>query len=125
MLIALHIKPWKNCENDERLGAENGLWQTPNLDKAFDRGYISFDSSGKIMISSELEGADLLGTSKDMKICDTIRINDKYMHFHRESIFFNSMQVMKISYTSLLINTKHTPTIECGDIIFYIFKRFV
>ena len=29
----------------------NGLLLVPNLDSAFDRGYISFDNDGKIIIS--------------------------------------------------------------------------
>lgn len=41
-LIASHIKPWSQCVTPaERLSAANGLLLTPNLDKLFDRGFIT------------------------------------------------------------------------------------
>ena len=52
ILIASHIKPWKDSSNKERLDVYNGLLLLPNIDKLFDKGYISFRDTGKIMISS-------------------------------------------------------------------------
>ena len=57
MLVASHIKPWSRCESpSERLGASNGLLLTPNLDKAFDRGFISFDDKFQMLITPKLAG---------------------------------------------------------------------
>ena len=51
LLIASHIKPWSKCTTRaERLSPDNGILLSPNLDKAFDRGYISFDDNFKILI---------------------------------------------------------------------------
>jgi putative restriction endonuclease len=51
LLVASHIKPWSVSSNSERLDVYNGLLLVPNLDKAFDSGFISFKESGEIMIS--------------------------------------------------------------------------
>jgi hypothetical protein len=34
-----------------RLNGENGLLLTPSIDHLFDRGFISFEDSGKLIIS--------------------------------------------------------------------------
>lgn len=53
-LRASHIKPWRDCGNDDRLDWRNGLLLTPNLDLLFDHGLISFDDDGTLLISSQL-----------------------------------------------------------------------
>ena len=49
LLIASHIKPWKNNEADEKTDIDNGFIFCPNHDRLFDKGFISFDGSGQIM----------------------------------------------------------------------------
>ncbi len=51
-LRASHCKPWRDSSNEERLDPENGLLLTPTIDHLFDRGYISFQSHGDLIISS-------------------------------------------------------------------------
>ena len=88
-LIASHIKPWKDANPNERLDGSNGLPLTPNLDRAFDRGYVSFAEDGSIMISPVLsvESMQALGIRPDMalRICDE-RVGT-YMAYHREHVF--------------------------------------
>lgn len=88
-LVASHIKPWKDANPNERLDGFNGLPLTPNLDRAFDRGYVSFAEDGSIMISPvmSVESMQALGIRPDMtlRICDE-RIGT-YMAYHREHIF--------------------------------------
>src|SRR5206468_11653267 len=50
-LFASHIKPWRESTNEERLNGENGLLLTPSIDHLFDRGCISFENTGKLIIS--------------------------------------------------------------------------
>ncbi|MEW6378665.1 MAG: HNH endonuclease [bacterium] len=87
MLRASHIKPWKDCNNDERLDLFNGLLLIPNLDTAFDQALITFDDNGLIMISSLIQKeAKLLGISESMKV----KLDDrhkKYLEYHREQLF--------------------------------------
>jgi hypothetical protein len=50
-LIGSHIKPWCHSDNKERLDGENGLLLTPSIDHLFDKGHISFQDSGLLLIS--------------------------------------------------------------------------
>lgn len=50
-LIASHCKLWRDSSNDERLNGENGLLLTPSVDHLFDRGFIGFEDSGKLIVS--------------------------------------------------------------------------
>ena len=88
ILIASHIKPWSVSSNEERLDVYNGLLLTPNLDKLFDKGYISFDNNGKILISKKLKDFQLLGIKTEMKI-SIVAEHKKYLDYHRNEIFKN------------------------------------
>ena len=55
LLVASHIKPWSISDANEKLDIHNGLLMCPNHDKLFDRGYISFDDTGRILISEKLD----------------------------------------------------------------------
>lgn len=50
-LRASHCKPWRDSNNEERLDGENGLLLTPSIDHLFDRGFISFQREGGLIIS--------------------------------------------------------------------------
>jgi predicted restriction endonuclease len=52
LLFASHIKPWEKSTSEEKTNLNNGLLLCPNHDKLFDKGFISFDSNGSILISS-------------------------------------------------------------------------
>ena len=86
ILIASHIKPWSNSSNEERLDVYNGFLLTPNLDKLFDKGYISFDTNGKILISEKLKDFQKLGINNNMKISISPE-HKKYLDYHRNEIF--------------------------------------
>jgi putative restriction endonuclease len=55
LLIASHIKPWKSSSNEERLNGHNGLFLSPHVDKLFDGGFISFEDSGEVLVSPQLD----------------------------------------------------------------------
>lgn len=85
LLIASHIKPWSACK-ESRLNPYNGLLLTPNLDKVFDRGLITFETNGKIRISMQLKNHAGLGISQDMKV-ELKPFNEPFMEFHRQFKF--------------------------------------
>ncbi|TLU65295.1 HNH endonuclease [Thalassotalea litorea] len=85
-LIASHIKPWANSDNQERLDPFNGLLLLANIDKAFDLGYISFNERGHILISEYLEECQTLGIHKDMNIL-LVKQHQDYLAYHRENKF--------------------------------------
>jgi hypothetical protein len=59
ILIASHIKPWKDSDDDERMDGHNGLLLAPHIDKLFDKYLISFDDDGFIIQSKRLGKAVL------------------------------------------------------------------
>lgn len=89
ILIASHIKPWRDATNDERLDIFNGLLLLPNYDKLFDKGYISFDLSGKIIFSKFITGDDreTLGIKKDVSLVHIDDRHKKYLKYHQENCF--------------------------------------
>lgn len=88
LLVASHIKPWRKSDDNERLDIYNGLLLTPNLDKAFDLGYIGFKATGKICISPELEEPTVLGVTPELSISLTKR-HMPYIDHHLENEFKN------------------------------------
>ncbi len=91
LLIASHIKPWVDSTPEERTDVNNGLLLCPNHDKLFDKGYISFDDEGKIIISealSELNQA-YMNVSADMRI-QMSKTTKVYMKYHKDHIFIDS-----------------------------------
>lgn len=86
LLVASHIKPWKTSTNSERLDQWNGLLLSPNLDKAFDKGFITFETSGGIRLSPLFIDADKLGITPLMRI-ELKPEHEKYMEHHRAEVF--------------------------------------
>lgn len=88
LLIASHIKPWVESEPKEKLDVDNGFLMCPNHDRIFDKGYITFDDDGKIIISDRLTENDrvFLNVNSRMHI-ELTESNKKYLKFHRENVF--------------------------------------
>jgi putative restriction endonuclease len=60
LLVASHILAWKSCTtSQQRLDGNNGLLLTPNADRLFDRGLISFETNGHILVKDEVSDDDL------------------------------------------------------------------
>ena len=55
LLIASHIKPWSVASNEERLDGNNGLFLSPQIDKLFDAGFITFSARGSMKVSTKLD----------------------------------------------------------------------
>lgn len=89
MLIASHIKPWRDADNQERLDPYNGLLLLPNYDKLFDLGYISFNSKGKIMYSRLLDKFDreTIGLTNNLHLVKLEELHLKYLKYHNDNCF--------------------------------------
>jgi len=87
-LVASHIKPWRDCDNRERLSGANGLLLSPHVDKLFDRHWISFDSGGALLCEHEaardalrcwgIDGANLIRPFS--------REQETFLHAHRDAL---------------------------------------
>jgi hypothetical protein len=90
LLRASHIKPWADCATDEeRLDVYNGLLLAPHLDAAFDRGFITVDDDGRVVLSSILseESIRLLDLGRPMRVRPLQKENRVYLPWHREKVF--------------------------------------
>lgn len=90
LLTASHIKPWRYSSDKERLNPYNGLPLTPNLDRLFDCGLITFQhSGGHIEISNALSEKDceILGVDTEMSLRETFPENKEYLEYHKEWVF--------------------------------------
>jgi putative restriction endonuclease len=93
-LIASHIKPWRESNDEERLAGGNGLMLTPSIDHLFDRGFISFADEGEVLISPVADRVSLrrMGVECAKPIL-TGRFNSDQKHFleyHRTQIFLKA-----------------------------------
>jgi 5-methylcytosine-specific restriction enzyme A len=81
ILIASHIVPWKDSNNDERLDVDNGILLSPDYNALFDRHLISFENSGKIILSKVLKSSDYKkpGVSGDEFIKNLSSNNNAYL----------------------------------------------
>lgn len=87
-LIASHIKPWALSDESERIDPYNGFLLTPNFDRLFDTGYISFRSNGEIILSKYLKSE----AQSFFNIPDHIKIplshaHKPYLEFYTEEVF--------------------------------------
>jgi predicted restriction endonuclease len=91
MLIASHIKPWAESNDDEKIDPKNGFMLTPTYDRLFDRGFISFEDDKTLLVSPWLspmnqKRLDIYSGKKIERLpLDSKRIG--YLKYHREHIF--------------------------------------
>jgi hypothetical protein len=89
-LIASHVQPWRDSSNEQRLDGENGLLLTPTVDHLFDKGFISFEDSGQLIVSPVADQRSL----QRMGVDPERRVNvgafsqgqRRYLDFHRENV---------------------------------------
>jgi HNH endonuclease len=93
-LFASHIKPWRESTNDERLNGENGLLLTPSIDHLFDRGFISFEDNGELMISdvAHKESVRRMGvdTERVVRVGKFSEQQRFFLAHHRRSVFLQA-----------------------------------
>jgi hypothetical protein len=54
VLIASHIKPWKESSNAERVSGYNGIMLSPHVDALFDSRLITFEDDGRMHVHPSL-----------------------------------------------------------------------
>ena len=92
-LIASHIKPWRESSAAERIDPRNSLLLSPNYDKLFDRGVISFSpENGKIILPAQAsfrfwKNMDRLGINDEKTLSYVPEGTGKYLDYHRHRVF--------------------------------------
>lgn len=54
VLIASHIKPWRDSDNAERINGNNGILLSPHVDALFDEDLLTFEDDGKMLVHPSL-----------------------------------------------------------------------
>ena len=90
MTYASHIKPWSASSGVEKTDPDNGLLLDERWDRLFDKGYVSFDDAGKIMLSPSVKKEEW--SARNITGDETIKVvmSDKtkeYMQYHREHVY--------------------------------------
>lgn len=87
-LTASHIKPWSKSSDFEKIDGNNGLFLSPHIDRLFDRGYISFEDSGAIILDPSLpaEVISVWGLLSAIKKRPLNARQSVYMDYHRRKI---------------------------------------
>ena len=88
LLRASHIKPWAVSNSHERLDVYNGLLLNAFADAAFDRGLISFEDSGELIVSSKMK----LVLKKHSSLFGKIALDNRhlvYLEYHRTNVLNN------------------------------------
>ena len=92
LLIQSHTKPQNHSKKqgkiDEVVDINNVLLLCPNHDGLFDRGDITFDDEGNLIISKRLSEENVKAFGLDKKI--KIELNEeqiRYIQYHRENVF--------------------------------------
>lgn len=92
LLTASHIVKWSLSNETEKIDPNNGFPLSPTLDKLFDRGYVSFDDQGKILINlTALSARDLecLGVDLNARIKGLNAQQKAYLARHRVLYHFD------------------------------------
>lgn len=98
MLIASHIKPWKDSNDSEKTNPTNGLCLNGLHDKAFDKGFMTVDENYIIHTSKDISDIiDGISVEKYFKFYDKTKIilpdkflpDKEFLAYHNDIIFEN------------------------------------
>ncbi len=87
LLRASHIVSWAECESDaQRLDVHNGLLLSALWDAAFDKGLVSFNNDGSVLVSPNLsrEARCSLDIEKAPRLTDLTEEHHKNLDAHRK-----------------------------------------
>jgi len=95
-LVASHCKPWRDSTNEERLNGENGLLLTPTIDHLFDRGFIGFEDSGRLILSPAAHTPSLrrmgIETDAAVNVGAFSSGQKQFLDFHRTFVLLKSVR---------------------------------
>jgi putative restriction endonuclease len=95
-LRASHCKPWRDSDNSERLNGENGLLLTPSIDHLFDRGFISFQGDGGLIVSPVAHRPSLermgVPTTSDLNVGAFSSGQRRFLEYHRDAVLLKAVR---------------------------------
>lgn len=94
VLIASHIKPFIESDENEAYDPNNWLLLSKTVDSLFDLKYISFSDSGKILFSKRIS-KDVMEFWKNYELenCVLNEKRKKYLQYHRDLMYENDKKL--------------------------------
>lgn len=85
LLIASHIKPWRDASNSDRINGFNGIMLSPHVDALFDERLIAFEDDGRMLVHPSLPGDILDRWSINRNVCvgEFRREQRAFLEYHR------------------------------------------
>jgi hypothetical protein len=98
LLVASHMQPWSKSEPSDQIDMHNGLVLLSPIDKLFDRGYITFNDDGAVLLHDDsshdrnLLDTELAAFGLSRNSLGKLRksLNDeqkRFMRYHRDEVF--------------------------------------
>ncbi len=86
--VASHIKPLSLSSKEEMFDANNGLLLSRNIDLLFDKGYISFTTTGNLLLSKRIDN-ELKKYLHTFSLHAAFLTPERlaYLKYHRERVF--------------------------------------
>ena len=88
-LVACHIKPWRDADNEERLVGANGLLLDPRAARLFNYGFFSFENNGSLIKAEAVADDDPLTHSLFEGNLPKKKFNSdqkRFLEHHREYV---------------------------------------
>lgn len=97
LLVASHIRPWRNSTPLQKLSPDNGICLSALYDKAFDEGFITFSPDDySVLFSSALRDNEPkeyfdkhfgIIEGRKLMVPEEFKPNRDFLAYHRENIF--------------------------------------
>lgn len=90
LLIASHIKPWRDASNADRINGYNGIMLSPHVDALFDERLISFEDDGRMLVHPSLphDVLDRWSIPSNTKV-EAFRTEQSAFLSHHRTLFFS------------------------------------
>lgn len=90
LLIASHIKPWRDASNADRINGYNGIMLSPHVDALFDERLISFENDGRMLVNQSLpqDVLDRWSINRNIRV-EAFRSEQRMFLEHHRSLFAN------------------------------------
>jgi hypothetical protein len=88
-LRAVHIKPWRVCDDAEKLDGHNGLLLSPHVAHLFETGGVTFGDGGDLKWSRHLNPAVVKSwrLPPALKAAEFSAAQRRYLDWHRKHLF--------------------------------------
>ncbi|MGA2608965.1 MAG: HNH endonuclease signature motif containing protein [Terriglobia bacterium] len=101
-LRASYCKPWRDSTDHERLDCDNGLLPTPSVDHLFDRGFISFEDSGELIVSPVTHRPSLermgVASNRVVNVGSFAEGQRHFLNYHRDLLTFSPLTFSPLNF---------------------------